>query len=124
VSSRAAPRSTVAPAARSSSTAQADVDAVFGALGDATRRGLLRAVVEQGPVTASSLAASLPITRQAVTKHLRVLLDAGLVEVERNGREARYSARQDALAPASRWIDDTAAAWSRRLDRLRRTVEG
>ena len=98
-------------------TSPAGVD-VFDALADPTRRALLRAVVEQAPVTATQLAADLPISRQAVSKHLDLLDDVGLVRRTRVGRETRFDARLDALADASRWIDDTNRAWKGRLDRL------
>lgn len=91
---------------------------VFAALADPTRRAVLRAVVDQGPVTATQLAAELPISRQAVAKHLDVLDRVGLVERTRVGREARVEARLGRLDEATRWIDETTAAWRSRLDRL------
>lgn len=93
-------------------------DAVFGALADPTRRALLRAVVDRAPVTATELAAHLPISRQAVTKHLAVLREAGLVDSTKVGREARFEARTDNLATATGWIDETSAAWEKRFSRL------
>ncbi len=99
-------------------------DAVFAALADATRRELLREVVERAPVTATELAADRAITRQAVAKHLRALEEAGLVTARRAGRETRYQADPAPLAAASAWIDDTGAAWRRRLGRLRQVLEG
>lgn len=97
-------------------------DAVFGALADPTRRALLRAVVDRAPVTATELADDLPITRQAVAKHLGVLRDAGLVAVSRTGREAHFEARTDNLEPVTRWVEETGRDWRRRLDRLGRRV--
>jgi DNA-binding transcriptional ArsR family regulator len=91
---------------------------VFDALADPTRRALLRAVVDQAPVTATRLAADLPISRQAVAKHLKLLDEAGLVQRTRVGRETRFDPRLDALDAASRWIDETSRAWRGRLDRL------
>lgn len=112
-------------AAGGSAATTGDVaDAVFAALADATRRDLLRDVVARAPVTATELAADRAITRQAVAKHLRVLEDAGLVTARREGRETRYAADPVPLGAASAWIDDTSAAWRRRLGRLRRAVEG
>jgi DNA-binding transcriptional ArsR family regulator len=93
-------------------------DAVFSALADPTRRALLRAVSEREPVTATELAADLPISRQAVAKHLGVLDDAGLVEPTKVGREARYRALPEQLSAATSWIDETTTAWDVRLSRL------
>jgi DNA-binding transcriptional ArsR family regulator len=93
-------------------------DAIFSALADPTRRALLRAVTERPSVTATELAAELPISRQAVAKHLGVLDDAGLVTPTKVGREARYEARPEQLAAATVWIDETRAAWDVRLHRL------
>ncbi|HEX6391101.1 MAG TPA: metalloregulator ArsR/SmtB family transcription factor [Solirubrobacteraceae bacterium] len=82
---------------------------VFAALGDATRRQLLEEVSARGSATATQLAAELPITRQAVTKHLHVLADAGLVRAERAGRETRYAPAAAPLSDATGWIDKLAA---------------
>jgi DNA-binding transcriptional ArsR family regulator len=98
--------------------AEARAGAVFEALADATRRAVLRDVAEHGPRTATELAAGLPITRQAVAKHLAVLRDAGLVTHERAGREARFTARLAPLDDAERWLRVTGAAWDDRLARL------
>jgi DNA-binding transcriptional ArsR family regulator len=113
----------MAPAPRSDSRASSpDAESraglVFTALADGTRRQLLRAVVRRGPVTATALSADVAVTRQAVAKHLGVLRDAGLVRAERCGRETRYEAQPDSLRAASRWIDQTGAAWDQRLARL------
>lgn len=95
-------------------------DAVFAALADPTRRGVLQMVALRGPVTATELAADLPVTRQAIAKHLGVLGEAGLVDARRQGRETRYQAQLDALDAVSRWIEDVESAWDERLARLRR----
>lgn len=94
------------------------VDAIFDALGDATRRRLFYAVASTGPVTATELAGSLPVTRQAVTKHLVVLADAGLVAATRSGREKRYEAVPDALDDARVWLDEVGERWDARLRAL------
>ena len=73
------------------------VDAVFFALGDPSRRGLLRRIAEVGAATATELAAELPVTRQAVSKHLRALAGAGLVRARRSGRETRYELTPEPL---------------------------
>jgi DNA-binding transcriptional ArsR family regulator len=96
-----------------------NVDAVFDALGDATRRRLFDAVASTGPITATELAGGLPVTRQAVTKHLVVLADAGLVTATRSGREKRYEAVPDALDDARIWLDEVGRRWDARLRALR-----
>ena len=95
-------------------------DAVLGALGDPTRRSLLQAVAEQGPLTATELAGPAGISRQAVSKHLSTLEHAGLVRAVRAGRESRYEVVPGSLDPAAAWIDRVGSAWDRRLTRLRR----
>jgi DNA-binding transcriptional ArsR family regulator len=95
------------------------VDAVFDALGDPTRRRLFDAVASTGPVTATELAGDLPVTRQAVTKHLVVLADAGLVTATRSGREKHYEAVPDALEDARVWLDEVGRHWDARLRALR-----
>ena len=97
-------------------------DAVFGALGDASRRRILRTVGQRPAVTASQLAEGLPISRQAVVKHLQVLAAAGLVRAQRVGREQRYHPVAGTLDTAVAWMIDTGAAWDDRLERLRRDV--
>ncbi|HSK91155.1 MAG TPA: metalloregulator ArsR/SmtB family transcription factor [Euzebyales bacterium] len=99
------------------------VDAVFDALGDPTRRRLFDAVAATGPVTATQLAGDLPVTRQAVAKHLAVLAGAGLVVATRSGRENRYEAVPDALDDAKVWLDRVGRRWDDRLRALRRHVE-
>jgi DNA-binding transcriptional ArsR family regulator len=81
---------------------------------------VLRDVVARGPRTATELAADLPVSRQAVAKHLAVLREAGLVEHERTGREAHFTATLGPLADAERWLRDAGASWDDRLARLER----
>jgi DNA-binding transcriptional ArsR family regulator len=99
-------------------------DAVFAALADPTRRRVLRAVAEHGPVTATALAGSLPVTRQAVARHLGLLRAAGLVAAERSGRETRFTARPEPLDGLAAWAADAGHRWDDRLARLRRRVDG
>jgi DNA-binding transcriptional ArsR family regulator len=99
------------------------LDAVFAALADPTRRYLLAELRRDGPRTATWLAGDLPVSRQAVVKHLQVLADAGLASAEREGREVRYRADASAMNPAVTWMVETGAAWDRRLDRLRRRFD-
>jgi DNA-binding transcriptional ArsR family regulator len=91
---------------------------VFEALADPTRRAVLRLVAEVGPCTATEVSASLPVTRQAVAKHLGVLRTAGLVAPERTGRETRFSLIPDPLTETGRWLTSTGTAWDQRLHRL------
>jgi DNA-binding transcriptional ArsR family regulator len=100
------------------------VGQVFAALADPTRRHVIETLVRDGSTSVPALSAELPITRQAVAKHLAALGDAGLIErAEGAGREVRYRLRPGALAPANDWIAETAAAWDDRLTRLKRAVE-
>ena len=83
-----------------------------------TRRQVVRALSQQPELTASHLAGGLPMTRQAVTKHLAALDRAGLVEGRREGREVRYSLTTAPLTEAMRWMDEVGAQWDDRLARL------
>ena len=96
---------------------------VFEALGDPTRREVVRRLAEGGPASATQLAAELPVSRQAVSKHLAALEEAGLVEGERSGRERRFHLTPAPLSEAMAWMADVGAEWDRRLDRLRRRLE-
>lgn len=98
-------------------------DAVFSALADPTRRGILRSVAQDGPLTATALAEGLPISRQAVAKHLALLRDAGLVAADRSGRETRFVARTEALDDLASWAETTGRRWEDRLARLKAVTE-
>ena len=91
---------------------------VFAALGDPTRRWIVQQLSSDGPQTATQLAAQLPISRQAVAKHLGALADAGLVEGHRDGRELRYGFDPQPLTEAAQWVADVGGRWDRRLQRL------
>ncbi len=95
---------------------------VFAALADPTRRRLIQRLAEASPETATRLAADLPMTRQAVSKHLAVLAAAGLVTAERAGRETRYALTPTALTEAASWLAVIAATWDERLAALKRQV--
>jgi DNA-binding transcriptional ArsR family regulator len=95
-------------------------DAVFSALSDPTRREVVGHLAEQGALTATEIAARLPVTRQAVTKHLAALADAGLVASTREGREVRYTFTPGPMADAVGWMADVGSEWDTRLDALRR----
>jgi len=92
---------------------------VFTALADATRRHVIRTLSEQGPSTATGLAANLSVTRQAVAKHLGALADAGLVTATRRGREKLYRISPRPLTEAVSWMADLGARWDERLAALR-----
>lgn len=95
---------------------------VFAALSDPTRRRLVRILVDRPTVTASALADELPMSRQAITKHLSGLSDAGLVRAQRAGRETQYALSSEPLADAMAWMVSAGARWDDRLDRLEREL--
>ena len=101
-----------------------DVGAVFGALADPTRRQMVEALLREGSTSVPALTERLPITRQAIAKHLATLDDAGLIErAPTDGREVRYRLRPGALSPAAAWLRDAEQAWDGRLARLKGAVE-
>ena len=97
-------------------------DAVFAALADPTRRRVLRLVAERGPTSATRLERELPVTRQAIVKHLVVLSRAGLVTGQRAGQEVRYALVPEPLDDVSAWIAEIGLRWDERLARLRQVV--
>lgn len=99
------------------------VDSVLAALADPTRRQLLDLLAERGEATATTLAERLPVSRQAVVKHLAVLDGAGLVTAARVGREVRYAVRPAALDATARWMAALATDWDRRLATIKRLAE-
>jgi len=100
-----------------------EVDQLWAAVADPTRRRLLDALLARGDATATTLAGDLPVTRQAVAKQLAVLERAGLVELRRVGREVRYAVRPERLDAASGWLARVAAQWDERLGTLKRLAE-
>jgi DNA-binding transcriptional ArsR family regulator len=95
--------------------------AVFGALGDPTRRTLLRALATR-PATATQLAGELPISRQAVVKHLSALTRAGLLQREKAGRDVRYRVTPAPMNEAVSWMAQVGAEWDARLAALARDL--
>jgi DNA-binding transcriptional ArsR family regulator len=91
--------------------------AVFDALADPMRRRLLQ-TISGSPSTATELADGLPISRQAVSKHLTALSQAGLLERERSGRDVRYRVTPAPLSEAVSWMADVGGQWDERLARL------
>lgn len=96
---------------------------IFAALGDPTRLALVARLSDGQPRSIAALSGDARITRQAVSKHLRVLAGAGLVRWERVGRETRYVYRPEAVREARSWLDRVAAQWDDALGRLQRFVE-
>lgn len=96
---------------------------VLDVLGDPTRRQIVEAL-SRGEASATQLAADLPVTRQAVAKHLTALRAAGLVESRRLGRETLYRVNAAPLDSAVAWIVRVGGEWDARLERLRTLVEG
>src|SRR5215813_14895811 len=97
------------------------MEAVLRALADESRRTLLEALTD-GPATAGELAALLPIARPGVSRHLRVLREAGLVEVRKQAQRRVYSLRAEPLAEIDEWLDRYRALWEQRLDALHTEV--
>ena len=96
---------------------------VFAALADPTRLEVLSRLANGGPATATELSAAMPVTRQAVTKHLAALDAAGLVERHPAGREVRYTFDPEPLGDLVKWVENVGDTWDRRLGRLSRSVE-
>ena len=87
------------------------VNLVFSALADSTRRHVLERLAVGGAASASTLARELPVSRQAIVKHMSVLEDAGLVSRKRNGREIVFNAEAQQLAATARWMQRMAERW-------------
>ncbi|HWO90595.1 MAG TPA: metalloregulator ArsR/SmtB family transcription factor [Methylomirabilota bacterium] len=96
---------------------------VFAALGDATRLSLLRRLSVDGPVSITRLTEGTGVTRQAITRHLYALGDAGLVRNARRGRERVWELDLKRLEKAKRCLDQIAAQWDAAADRLKAFVE-
>jgi DNA-binding transcriptional ArsR family regulator len=95
---------------------------VFAALGDDTRWSILTALGE-GDASASALAARLPVSRQAIAKHLAVLQEVGLVESVRVGREVQFRVIGSQISATAHRLDAIGAEWDRRLAAIRQIAE-
>lgn len=104
-------------------TAPTDLHQVLTGLADPTRRQILDALATAGSGTATTIAATVPVSRQAVVKHLAILDRAGLVRGQRAGREMRYLLCPARLADTARWIAALADDWDRRLRAIRDIAE-
>jgi len=98
-------------------------DDLWSAIGDPTRRQVLDLLLAAGSGTSTSLSERLPVTRQAVAKHLAVLVRAGLVHGETAGRERQYRIDEEQLARAVAQLNAVTAAWDGRLRRIKRLAE-
>ncbi len=99
------------------------VDRVFSALSDPTRRAVITCLSDGGPTTLARLADELPVTRQAVAKHLAALEQAGLVSASADGRSRTFRLTPGPLTEAMGWMVDVGGDWDSRLESLRRYVE-
>jgi DNA-binding transcriptional ArsR family regulator len=98
-------------------------DDLWSAIGDPTRRQLLDLLLADGSATATTLASRLPVTRQAVAKHLGVLDRVGLVHGTTTGREKRFRVDEAQLARAAAELETVGSAWDARLQRIKKLAE-
>ena len=97
--------------------------AIFAALGDQTRLGLVSSLCDGGPMSITRLTGGFDISRQAITKHLRVMEEAGLVRSTQHGRESIWELEQVPLEQARRYLQEISSQWDDALGRLKRFVE-
>lgn len=100
-----------------------DPQPLLAALADPTRRAVFERLNSAGPASASKLAAELPVSRQAIAKHLNLLDSVGLVDRAEAGREVVYSARVTPLRDVAVWLETVGDEWDARLERLKRSFE-
>jgi DNA-binding transcriptional ArsR family regulator len=99
------------------------VGPVFAALADPTRRHVFQTALREGSVTVPQLTSELPMSRQAVAKHIDALRDAGLLAREGEGRRLAYRPEPAALDAAATWLERAQREWDTRLGRLKASVE-
>lgn len=100
-----------------------DPQAVLAALADPTRRAVFERLNAKGPASASQLALEMPVTRQAIAKHLSHLGSVGLVDRSHEGRQVVYAARVAPLGEVASWLETVGSEWDRRLERLRSSFD-
>jgi DNA-binding transcriptional ArsR family regulator len=100
-----------------------DDDDLWEAMADPTRRKLLDLLVARGQATATTLTAEMPVSRQAISKHLVLLQQVGLIDSHRQGREVRYTVRDERLAEATGALSEVAERWDRRLRAIKQLAE-
>jgi DNA-binding transcriptional ArsR family regulator len=98
-------------------------DTLWEAMADPTRRDLLDLLVTNGQSTATALTEEMPVSRQAVSKHLNVLQRVGLIEGHRRGREVHYRVREQRVADATSQLSEVATRWNRRLRIIKQLAE-
>lgn len=108
---------------QASSGRRVDAAPVFAALGDQTRLHLVRRLCDDGPLSIARLSDGAGVTRQAITKHLNALADAGVVRSTRRGRERIWELRPKQLEMASRYLDEVSEQWDAAIGRLRAFLE-
>jgi DNA-binding transcriptional ArsR family regulator len=112
-----------APSSAAKKARLGDSAPVFGALADETRLRLVARLCADGPSSIAHLAAGADVTRQAITKHLHVMEEAGLVRVRRQGRESVWALEPRRLEQARRCLDAISEQWDDALERLKTFVE-
>jgi DNA-binding transcriptional ArsR family regulator len=120
-----ASRPETSPSDRTTTDSEAIAAAVFTALADPTRRAILAQLAAQGPATATDLAGRLPISRQAIAKHLGLLTEAGLVRTEAGERRrVRFRLQSGPMSVAQSFLAAMARDWDNSLGRLRDHLDG
>ena len=102
---------------------RADAAPVFAALGDGTRLRLVTRLSDDGPLSIARLSDGTGVTRQAITKHLKALADAGVVRGKRRGRERIWELQTKRLEMASRYLNEVSGQWDAAIGRLRAFLE-
>ena len=102
---------------------QDEDDDLWEAMADPTRRKLLDLLVARGQATATTLTADMPVSRQAISKHLSLLQRVGLIDGHRQGREVRYQVREQRLAEATGALSEVANRWDQRLRSIKQLAE-
>jgi DNA-binding transcriptional ArsR family regulator len=106
-----------------SAARRVDAAPVFAALGDSTRLRLVARLCDDGPLSIAHLSEGAPVTRQAITKHLHALADAGVIRGTRRGRERIWELQPKRLEMAQRYLAQVSTQWDAAIDRLRMFVE-
>lgn len=100
-----------------------DPQPLLAALADPSRRAVFERLNSRGPASASQLATELPISRQAIAKHLSLLGSVGLVDRAEQGRQVVYTARVSPLQDVANWLETVGDAWDERLERLKKSFD-